>query len=194
MIKRFFDIIFSLIVLYFSLPIFVIFFFLIKLDSAGAVFFKQKRIGKNGKAFLIFKFRTMRAEKGPLLTTSKDNRITSLGRFLRRINFDELPQFWNIVKGQMSVVGPRPEIPEIVENFTEEQKKILNFKPGFTSYATLKCLNEEKILDDKNLMQQYYNEQLPLKIKYDLEYFYHNSNFLNDLLIILKTVGKTFWS
>jgi len=194
LLKRFFDIIFSLLVLFFSFPIILIVSLFIKIDSPGPIIFKQKRIGHRGEIFTILKLRTMRQEEGPLLTTSEDIRITCVGRFLRRTNFDELPQFFNIVKGEMSVVGPRPEIPEVVGKFTDEQREILNFKPGFTSYATVKSLKEEKILKNKDLMNQYFNEQLPLKIKLDLYYFRYKSNFFNDIGIILKTIGRTFYA
>ena len=129
---------------------------------------------------------------GSLLTSSGDRRITPAGKFLRRTNFDELPQFINIFKGDLSVVGPRPEIPEIVRSYTEEQRKILFFKPGFTSFATVKFLNETKVIGQTNIMEFYIEEILPQKIKYDLDYFSNASNVFSDLIIVLKTVGGTF--
>ncbi|MDD5583753.1 MAG: sugar transferase [Candidatus Omnitrophica bacterium] len=192
MAKRIFDIIFSLVVLFFSIPIFIVVAFAIKLDSPGPVIFKQRRVGKNGIPFTILKFRTMRTQAGRLITSAGDARISKTGRLLRRTNFDELPQFINIVKGEMSVVGPRPEIPEIVACYAPWQKEILRFKPGFTSYATMKFLNEEKLLEKKNLMEFYLKEVLPQKIKYDLEYFASNRTLINDIAILLKTVGGTF--
>lgn len=192
MLKRIFDIIFSLLVLFWCSPVFIISAFLIKIDSKGTIFFKQKRIGKKGKPFTILKFRTMKDLKGPLLTSLADTRITKAGKFLRRTNFDELPQFINIFKGELSVVGPRPEIPEIVRLYTKEQKKILSFMPGFTSFATVKFLNENKIIGQSNIMEFYAERILPQKIKYDLDYFRNSSNIFRDIVIILRTIGGTF--
>jgi lipopolysaccharide/colanic/teichoic acid biosynthesis glycosyltransferase len=128
---------------------------------------------------------------GPLITASGDKRITRFGRMLRRTNFDELPQFVNIFKGDLSVVGPRPEIPEIVATYTEEQREILSFKPGFTSLATVRFLDEEKLLGGDTTMDLYVRNIVPKKIRYDLDYFRNTSNFFYDILIILKTIGKT---
>ena len=111
---------------------------------------------------------------------------------MRRTNFDELPQFINVFKGDMSTVGPRPEIPEIVKLYTREQKEIINFKPGFTSSATVSFLNEEKRLSGHNIFEFYTKQILPQKIICDLEYFSKRSNFFSDILMILKTVGGTF--
>ncbi|MCM8832253.1 MAG: sugar transferase, partial [Candidatus Omnitrophica bacterium] len=151
MLKRIFDIIFSLLVIFICLPIFILASLLVKLDSGSPIFFKQKRVGKNGKIFTILKFRTMSLKEGPLITVKDDSRITRAGKILRFTNFDELPQFFNIIKGTMSVVGPRPEIPEVVAKYTPKQKEILKFKPGFTSYSTVKFLDEEKLLVNKDI-------------------------------------------
>ena len=191
-VKRIFDIFFSSIVLFFSLPVFIVFSLIIKLEEGSPVFFKQKRVGRFGKEFIILKFRTMENTKGPILTSSSDKRITRIGKILRRTNFDEIPQFINIIKGEMSVLGPRPEIPEIVEKYNNKQKEILKFKPGFTSPATVKFIHEEKILDNKPILEYYLNNILPEKISIDLEYFNKKYNFFKDLVIILKTIGKTF--
>jgi len=190
--KRIFDIFFSSIVLFFSLPLFIIFSLIIKLEEGSPVFFKQKRVGRFGKEFIILKFRTMKNIKGPILTSSSDKRITKIGRLLRRTNFDEIPQFINIIKGEMSVLGPRPEIPEIVRQYNDKQRNILKFKPGFTSPATVKFIYEEKILDNKPILDYYLNNILPKKISIDLDYFSKRYNFFRDFLIILKTIGKTF--
>jgi len=190
--KRIFDIIFSLIVLCCCAPFFILAVFIIKIDSKGPVIFKQKRVGYNGRIFYILKFRTMNTIQGDLLTTHDDKRITAAGKFLRRTNFDELPQFVNIFKGEMSVVGPRPEIPEIVKNYTPEQKKILSFKPGFTSAATVKFLNEEKLLKGDNIVEFYQKNILPQKLACDLEYFEHKSTLIRDSIIVFKTIGGTF--
>lgn len=194
MTRRAFDIIFSILVLFFSIPIFILAALIIKLDSKGTIFFKQKRVGKDGKLFEILKFRTMANTSGAILTASGDKRITPAGRILRRTNFDEIPQFINILKNQMSVVGPRPEIPEIVKGYTKEQRKILTFKPGFTSFATVKFLNEENLLEQENMIQYYIDTIMPQKITCDLEYFQKRSNLFQDLIIILKTLGGTLYA
>ncbi|MCM8787197.1 MAG: sugar transferase [Candidatus Omnitrophica bacterium] len=191
MLKRIFDIVFSLLVIFICLPVFILASLLVKLDSGSPIFFKQKRVGKNGKVFTIFKFRTMKTKGGPLITAIDDSRITKAGKILRFTNFDELPQFFNIIKGDMSIVGPRPELPEIVKIYTPKQREILKFKPGFTSFSTVKFLDEEKMLVNKNIMEFYLNEILPKKIDADLEYF-QKSNLFSDFILILKTIGKTF--
>ncbi|MFH1876741.1 MAG: sugar transferase [Candidatus Omnitrophota bacterium] len=191
MAKRIFDIVFSLVVLFFSFPIFIIAAVMIKVDSPGPIIFKQRRVGKNGRIFMILKFRTMKMATGSLITAAGDARISRAGKLLRRTNFDELPQFINIVKGDMSVVGPRPEIPELVMHYAPWQREILCFRPGFTSFATVKFLHEERLLEKKELMEFYLNEVLPRKIKYDLEYFRGRTNLIDDLSIILRTIGGT---
>ncbi|MBU2101818.1 MAG: sugar transferase, partial [Candidatus Omnitrophica bacterium] len=160
MAKRIFDIVFSLVVLFFSFPIFIIAAVMIKVDSPGPIIFKQRRVGKNGRIFMILKFRTMKMATGSLITAAGDARISRAGKLLRRTNFDELPQFINIVKGDMSVVGPRPEIPELVMHYAPWQREILCFRPGFTSFATVKFLHEERLLEKKELMEFYLNEVL----------------------------------
>ncbi len=186
MLKRSFDIIFSLMVLVLGLPVFIICSLLIKLGSQGPVIFKQERVGEDGRIFNLLKFRTMREASGPSITSSADRRITKIGRFLRRMKLDELPQFINVLKGDLSVVGPRPELPEIVRTYNDEQRKILSFKPGITSLASIRFRNEEKLLDLNNLMEYYVKKILPVKIRCDLEYF-EKSSFWDDLTIIIKT-------
>lgn len=192
MAKRLFDIVFSLVVLFFFFPIFIIAAVMIKVDSPGPIIFKQRRVGKNGCIFTILKFRTMRVAAGSLITAAGDARISKAGKLLRRTNFDELPQFVNIVKGDMSVVGPRPEIPEVVAHYGPRQRELLRFKPGFTSFATVKFLHEEQLLEKKDLMEFYLNEVLPRKVEYDLEYFRGRTNLIHDVSIILRTIGGTF--
>ncbi len=194
MIKRAFDIIFSLIVLFLCSPIFLVAALVIKLEANGPVIFKQRRVGKNGKPFIILKFRTMDDKTGSLLTAACDRRITRIGAALRRTNFDELPQFINIFKGDLSVVGPRPEVPEIVERYSFSQREILNFKPGFTSPATAQSLDEEKFLQGDNLIDYYMRNILPRKIQRDLEYFRTSPNIFQDLLVVLKTIGGTLYA
>ncbi len=177
-LKRIFDVIFSMIFLIFSFPFLFLIGFIIKITSPGPVLYKQLRAGVNGKPFFIYKFRTMvkDADKiGPLLTDKTDSRITQIGKFLRRFSLDELPQFYNVLKGDMSVVGPRPEVIEIVKTYKSWQRKVLQIKPGITGLAQISGRQE---LD------------IPTKLKIDL-YYIKNYSFLLDLEIIFRTVFKT---
>lgn len=192
MFKRVFDIIFSIIILVLSLPLFIIASLLIKLSSKGPVIFKQERVGKNGKIFKLLKFRTMRKTSGPSITSSADKRITKIGKFLRRMKIDELPQLINVLKRDLSVVGPRPELPEIVKTYNDEQRKILSFKSGITSLASLRFRDEERFLDSNNVLEYYVKKILPVKIRCDLEYF-EKSSFWSDLIIIVKTIRSIFY-
>lgn len=191
MFKSVFDIIFSVIILVFSVPLFLIASILIKLSSSGPVIFKQDRVGKNGKIFKLLKFRTMRETSGPSITSYADERITKIGKFLRRAKIDELPQFINVLKRDLSVVGPRPELPEFVKTYSDEQRKILSFKPGITSLASVRFRSEEKMIGPDDVLEYYAKEILPLKIRCDLEYF-GRSNFWSDLIIIVKTIRSVF--
>ena len=178
-LKRIFDIIFSLIFLILTFPLFLVIAILIKLTSKGPVFYKQLRAGRNGKPFYIYKFRTMvkDADKmGPLITDKKDRRITPIGKFLRRFSIDEFPQFINVLKGDMSIVGPRPEVVEIVKKYKAWQRKVLSVKPGITGLAQISGRQE---LD------------IPTKLKIDL-YYINNYSFLLDMEIIFKTIIYIF--
>lgn len=190
--KRLFDIIFSLVILVLSMPLFLIASLLIKLSSSGPVIFKQERVGKDGKIFNLLKFRTMRQVSGPTITSAEDKRITKIGKFLRRTKIDELPQFINVLKRDLSMVGPRPEVSVIVRTYNEEQKKILSFKPGITSLASLRFRSEEEMLSSDHVLEDYVKEILPLKIRCDLEYF-KNCNLWSDLVIIVKTIRSVFY-
>lgn len=176
------------------LPLFVIVAVLIKIDSKGPIFFKQERIGRNFKSFNIYKFRTMKndAEKnGPNITVMGDSRITGIGRFLRKYKIDELPQLINVLKGDMSFVGPRPEISEYVQLFKSDYKKLLRLRPGITDPASIKYSNEEAVLySSGNWEEEYITRILPEKIRLSLNYL-EKRNILTDLKIILKTVLKT---
>ena len=168
------------------MPVFGIFAILIKLSSPGPVIFKQERGGRNGKSFILLKFRTMKDAQGSPITSSGDERITGIGKFLRKTKLDEMPQFINVLKGDMSVVGPRPD----------RQKEILRFKPGITSLATIKFRNEEEILEYNspgNSAKFYVREILSDKIECDLAYF-RKRHFWDDLGIILKTIGAIFYA
>jgi len=192
-VKRIFDLTFSFLGLIICFPIFIVVPILVKLDSKGPVFFRQDRVGKNFKSFKIYKFRTMRhdlEEKGPMITVSGDRRVTEVGRFLRQYKFDELPQLINVLKGEMSFVGPRPEIIEYVQLFKEDYKKLLRMRPGITDPASIKYSDEESLLSASgNFEEEYTKKILPGKIDLSLRYV-EQHNIMTDLKIILKTLLK----
>ncbi|MEG2020106.1 MAG: sugar transferase, partial [Synergistaceae bacterium] len=146
--KRLFDLVLSIWGILVLLPVFIIIAILIKLDSDGDIIFKQIRVTKDGKKFKIFKFRTMKSdtEKQGQITIGADNRITVIGKFLRKTKLDEMPQLLNIVMGDMSFVGPRPEVPKYVDLYTDEQKEILKVRAGITDYASIYFSDESEIL------------------------------------------------
>ena len=192
MFKHFFNFITSLIVLIILSPLFLILAILIKNDSEGVVFYRQVRIGKDGKPFKIFKFRTMvnNADKSGVTSTKDDDvRITKMGKFIRKYNLDELAQFINVLKGEMSIVGPRPEIPYFVDMFTEEEKKvILSVKPGITDWACIWNPDEGKLLAGSNDPDRDYLEKIrPEKIRLQLKYVKEHS-FWIDFKIMLLTL------
>jgi lipopolysaccharide/colanic/teichoic acid biosynthesis glycosyltransferase len=166
---------------------------MIVIDSRGGVFYKQLRVGKNNIDFYLFKFRSMNtgAEKKGLLTVGeRDNRITYLGYFIRKYKIDELPQLVNVLLGDMSLVGPRPEVRKYVDLYNENQKQVLNIKPGITDYASIQYSNENELLaKSKNPEQIYIDEILPAKLKLNIKYL-HEQGFSNDLKIIFKTIEK----
>src|SRR5439155_3166668 len=166
----------------------------IKLDSPGPIMFRQKRIGKGFHPFLIYKFRTMQEASGRRrsLTVGDDPRITPTGRLLRRTKIDEIPQLINVLKGDMSFVGPRPEDPEFVELFRSEYEEILKVRPGITDLASLKYRDEAAVLEQsENPEEEYLRRVLPDKINLSKEYI-RRSSFFFDLTLILKTVRKLF--
>ena len=147
--KRAFDLIFSFIILTTFLPFGIMIALFIMLSSPGGIFYRQERIGKNGIPFMLYKFRSMRTHSdrsGTLTVGMNDSRITKVGVFIRKYKLDEFPQFINVLFGNMSVVGPRPEVKEFVDLYTEKQRKILEVKPGITDYASLEYFNENEIL------------------------------------------------
>ncbi len=197
MIKRLFDIIFSLFGLILTSPLFLLFSFLIKRESPGPVFYRGKRAGKGGKEFLIFKFRTMvvDAEKiGGPSTSGDDPRLLKIGRILRRYQLDELSQFINILKGEMSFVGPRPEVPSEVARYDKEDRElILSIKPGLTDLATLENVHEEEILRGAEDPHEAYRRLIqPKKIQLAKEYVKRRSFWL-DIKIILKTLKSAIF-
>jgi len=194
LIKRIFDITSSLIALILFSPFFIFIASWILLDSRGGVFYKQIRVGKNQKEFGLLKFRSMRtnADRAGQLTIGNDNRVTRAGRFIRRYKLDEIPQLINIIKGEMSVVGPRPEVPKYVALYSAEQLKVLTVLPGLTDYATIEYLDEQKLLGtSENPEQLYVEEVMPAKLDLNLKYI-HERSLAVDLKLIFKTIGKIF--
>ncbi|MFH1392112.1 MAG: sugar transferase [bacterium] len=199
MIKRLFDIIFSLFILIILSPVFLIIFILIKVFSRGPIFFTQARLGKNAKPFKIYKFRTMIDESdigSNNLTLTDDQRITKIGKILRKYKLDELPQFVNVLKGEMSIVGPRPDVPEYYDLTDSLHQKVLSVKPGITCFAGIKYSLSQKqeagILAKANNPEQFYvNKIFPDKIALNLKYVQEQS-FRLDLKIIFQTVYYLF--
>ncbi len=196
MVKRLFDIIFSFFGIIITLPIWIVVAFLIKKNSKGKVFYKARRVGKNGKLFKMYKFRTMveGADKlGGPSTAGDDNRLTKVGKFLKKFQLDELPQLINVLKGEMSFVGPRPEVKIYVDMMTEEEKNvILSVTPGMTDYASLWNFSEWEILRGSLDPEKDYLEKIrPEKLKLQMKYVRERSFFI-DLKIIFKTIIKVF--
>jgi lipopolysaccharide/colanic/teichoic acid biosynthesis glycosyltransferase len=195
MTKRLFDIIFSLMGMVITVPLSLIIVCAIKLSSPGPVFYKGERIGKGGRPFKILKFRTMvvGAEKlgGPSVAEN-DSRVTKAGKILRKYKLDEIPQLINIFKGEMSFVGPRPEVKYYVDMFTEKEKKILTVRPGMTDLASLWNFDEGSLLAASLDPEKIYAEKVrPRKIELQLEYV-DNRSFLTDVKIILRTIFMIF--
>ena len=192
MMKRLLDLILAILGIIFLLPFFVLVSILIKLDSKGDIIFKQTRVTKNGKKFKIFKFRTMKTgtEKQGQITIGQDKRITIVGNFLRKTKLDELPQLFNIVMGDMSFVGPRPEVPKYVEMYTQNQKEVLNVRAGITDYASIYFSNESDILGRQKNPEKFYIEKImPYKIELNKKYI-KESGVITDIKIIFLTIFK----
>lgn len=189
---RFFDIIFSIIGLVILSPIFIVLYLLIRIESKGGGFYSQERIGKNGKPFKLYKFRSMRIgsdKKGLITIGEKDNRITKTGFILRKYKLDELPQLWNVFIGDMSLVGPRPEVKKYTDLYTEEQKQVLQIRPGITDWASIKYVDENKILGEaKDPDEAYVNLIMPNKIKLNMVYIQHQT--LGEYFKIIFTTFK----
>jgi len=192
--KRIFDLIFSCVGIALLSPVFLIAAILIKLDSKGPVFFRQERVGYLGRTFRMHKFRTMFSDaSGILLTIGDDPRITRFGRFLRRFKLDELPQLIDVLKGDMSLVGPRPEVARYMALYPEDIRKlVLSVPPGITDIAAIKFKNENELLKNSNDPEKdYINKILPIKIKYYQEYISRRSLAL-DLKLIFQTIKAVF--
>ena len=191
--KRAFDIIFSLVVLIIFFPFGLLISIAILSSLRGGVFYRQERIGKRGKPFMLFKFRSMKLnadKKGKLTVGMTDSRITKIGVFIRKYKLDEFPQFINVLIGDMSVVGPRPEVEEFVAYYTDEQKRILDVKPGITDYASIEYFNENALLAaSENPKQDYIKKIMPQKINLNQKYI-KRPTLTHDLKIILRTVQR----
>jgi len=193
MCKRCFDIVLSLTAIIILLPLFLIIAIAISLDSRGGVLYKQKRVGKDNRDFYLYKFRSMYtgSEKSGLLTIGgKDPRVTPVGCFIRKYKIDELPQLFNIIKGDMSFVGPRPEVRKYIAKYTTDQMRVLEVKPGLTDLASLEYLDESEILaHSANPEELYINKIMPDKLALNMKYIEQQS-FMFDVGLLLKTIKK----
>lgn len=192
-LKRIFDVIFSFLLLIVLSPVFIIISILIKLDSSGPVFFRQVRITQYGEEFRIFKFRTMYHNKvGSSVTVKNDNRVTPVGKYIRKYRLDEICQLIDILRGTMTFVGTRPEVPQYVSHYDDEMLATLLLPAGVTSQASIEFKDEEKLLEGvRNIDEVYVNEILPQKMKYNLNAIKEFSIFL-ELKIMLLTIKKVF--
>ncbi len=192
---RLFDIIFSFLGLIILLPFFVLIAVCIKLSSAGPIFFIQQRVGKDNIDFKLIKFRTMKMDadkKGLLTVGGRDPRITGIGYFLRKVKLDELPQLINVLFGDMSLVGPRPEVRKYVDLYTAEQKRVLCVRPGITDNASLEYFNENELLSKSSDPEKtYIGEIMPAKLQLNMK-FINNQGFSSYFGIIFRTIGKIF--
>ena len=188
--KRLLDVTVATLGLIGLLPLVMLCALLVHIQSSGSIIYRAKRVGRGGRIFAMYKFRTMveNAESlGPGLTIYRDSRITKLGRFLRRTKWDEIPQFLNVIKGDMSIIGPRPEIPEYVKYYNENQKRVLQVRPGITGPVQVTNYDEEKKLKDQTDPERYYITQLmPRKLEIDLGYI-EKQSIVSDLLLLVKT-------
>ena len=193
MTKRAFDIILSIFAIFLLFPSFLVVSFLIVIDSGFPIFFLQKRIGRDAKEFNIIKFRTMKTNNENItITVSDDSRITRIGKYLRKTKIDELPEILNVLFGQMSFVGPRPDVKGYADKLKGANRKILALRPGITGPASLKYYNEEYILSQKSNPKKYNDEVIfPDKVKINMDYF-HNRSFFLDLKIIFATIFRVF--
>ena len=191
---RLLDILFSAIGLVLLSPLFILFYILVWMESKGGGFFVQERIGKDGKPFGLYKFSSMKTEaeaEGQITVGAHDTRITRIGYFLRKYKLDELPQLWNVLKGDMSIVGPRPEVKRYVDLYTDEQRKVLTVRPGITDHASIRYINENEILCRADDPERVYIEQImPDKIKLNMVYIEHHTlrEYLRVILLTIKSL------
>ena len=188
---RLLDITFSAVGLLLLSPLFLIIYILIRCESKGGGFYCQQRVGKDGRMFGLYKFRSMRTgsdKKGLITVGGHDSRITRMGYFIRKYKIDELPQLWNVLKGDMSLVGPRPEVKRYVDLYTEEQRRVLSVRPGITDYASIEYVDENEILGKADNPDRVYVEEImPAKIKLNMRYIENRS-----LKEYFKIIGLTF--
>jgi lipopolysaccharide/colanic/teichoic acid biosynthesis glycosyltransferase len=193
LIKRLFDILMSLIGIIILSPFFILISLFIKLDSKGPVMFKQIRVGRAERNFKILKFRTMVTDaekKGAQITVGRDSRITRVGHFLRKSKLDEIPQLFNVLKGDMSLVGPRPEVPKYTRYYNSSQRRIFEIRPGITDLASIKYRDENEILAQSDRPEETYIEEIMVdKLKLNLQYLSERS-LLTDIKIIFMTLLK----
>ena len=193
MLKRLFDFIFALFGISILLPVWFIISIGVAITSKGGVFFSHRRVGRNDVDFYVYKFRTMRENTGKhseLTLGNRDSRITEFGRFLRKYKLDELPQLFNVLIGDMSLVGPRPEVRKYVDQYTEEQRTLLSIRPGITDYASIEYADEGNILGEaEDPEKEYVEVVLPRKLELGLRYVSERS-FLKDISIILRTLSR----
>lgn len=188
--KRLLDILSSSVVLLVLLPVWLVIALLIVTESKGGVFYKQVRVGKDNRDFFLYKFRTMRVgsdQKGLLTVGERDNRITRVGYFLRKYKIDEFPQLLNVIKGDMSIVGPRPEVRKYVDLYIPEQMKVLSVRPGLTDLASIKYVHENEVLAaSDNPERTYIDEVMPAKLNLNLQYI-ANQSLMGDIRLIFNT-------
>lgn len=193
--KRSFDIVFAVVFLVLLSPLLLLFALAVALTSPGGAFFRQVRVGRHGREFRLLKFRSMRPgseAQGQLTIGGRDPRITGVGYLLRKTKLDELPQLWNVLVGDMSVVGPRPEVPKYVALYNEEQRAVLSVRPGITGMASIDYIDENELLAKATDPERTYIEEvMPAKLALDLRYVREQS-FALDLRIIMATVGRVF--
>lgn len=193
MLKRLFDILCSLIGIIILLPFYLLIAIAVAVDSPGGVFYFQTRVGKGGKDFKLFKFRTMVTgadRKGLITVGSRDSRVTRVGYYLRKYKLDELPQLFNVLLGDMSLVGPRPEVRKYVDMYTPEQMMVLSVRPGITDYASIEFSNENEILAAAaDPDAEYIHKIMPAKLELNLRYI-REQGVLTDIKLILRTIGK----
>jgi len=195
--KRSFDVVFAGLGLLVLSPLLFLIAIAVKVSDRGPILFLQRRIGQYGRPFWIWKFRTMVVDaerQGPGITKAGDHRVTPVGRVLRKTKLDELPQLWNVLHGEMSFVGPRPEVPRYVDRYTLDQRQVLNLKPGITDLATLEFRREEELLQNADDTEKFYVEYcLPKKIALNLHYS-RQANLWRDLLIVVFSVIPMGWA
>lgn len=193
---RLFDIFFSALGLIILFPFFIVFYLLIRIESKGGAFYVQERIGKDGKPFGLYKFRSMRVgsdAEGLLTVGERDNRITRIGYIIRKTKIDELPQLLNVLKGDMSLVGPRPEVRKYTDMYTEEQRKVLCVRPGITDYASIEYVNENELLSKADDPERMYIEKvMPDKIKLNMKYLEHYTigEYFKIIFLTFKSLVK----